>query len=168
MKKSNIRIIIEHTVAEFIKWDKEYKYRGTNDEMKDDIIEFLTERYENIYTDTTIPDNFKDLVWNDMRYNYIFAKGLKKCTEVLTDRYYPQAYESLFDIACSRLEDKMREYDDSYIDEEIDLMISEGCLLTEFFLKDIEYLNNDITLMNNINVDDETLDKEVFLAMADK
>lgn len=168
MKKSNIRIIIEHTVDDFIAWDKKYQYRGTNDEMRNDIVEFLTKRYEELYTDATIPNDFKDLVWNDMRYNYIFAKGLKKCTEALTDRYYPQAYESLFDIACSRLDNKMREYDDSYIDEEIQTMIDEGCLLTDLFLKDIEYLNNDITIMNNINVDDETADREVFLAIFDK
>lgn len=151
--EKDLESIVYETTRKYLEFNNKYKYTiGVTEENLLDIQEFLLNEYKISYSqDELLNFDFEEHVWTELKYCYSFAKGLKECNELIQGCYRNLVYEFCKDIAEERLEEKGLSISDELIDEEIELMVQEGVLLTEEFMKEIEYQGDLTWLFNNFD-----------------
>lgn len=161
--EKSLEYVVMEITDKFIEYNNKYQYRHLKKEWRKDIINFLVDDYSSIYSENELLEfNLEERLWEDLRYGFSFAKGLEECTALLQDKYPSEAYEFCKDIAEQRLEEIGAEINSSLIDAEIEKMISEGALLSDYFIEHLEGGDDFITLLN---ADGEDADDNVFLAI---
>lgn len=161
--EKNLENLVREVVFEFLEFNDKYHYGYVKREYSDEIINFLIDDYSSMYSEEEVLDfNLEERLWDDLKYGLSFAKGKEECTALLQDKYSCEAYEFCKDIAEERLEEKGGEISEELIDAEIEKMISEGALLSDYF---IEYLEGGDDFITLLNTDKEDSDNKVFLAI---